>query len=116
MKKCESFPKKLIIGKVKFTDTKTIAETFNNFFVRIWPNLSLKILESDTNFEAYMSKANTRLREMVLTEDAFLEAFKSMEISETSSFDEIHQIYNHIKKPLIRTFGDSTKLGVFPIK
>ena len=63
-----------------------------------------------------MSKANTRLREMVLTEDAFLEAFKSMEISETSSFDEIYQIYNHIKKPLIRTFGDSTKLGVFPIK
>ena len=28
----------------------------------------------------------------------------------------INQIYNHIKKPLIKIFGDSIKLGVFPEK
>ena len=45
------FPKKLIIGKVEITDTKTIAKTFNNFFVKIGSNLSLKIPKSDINFD-----------------------------------------------------------------
>ena len=46
---CDSFPKKLIIGKVEITDTKTITKTCNNIFVKIGPNLALKIPKSDTN-------------------------------------------------------------------
>ena len=117
---CDSFPKKLTIDKVEITNTKTIAKTFNNFFVKTGPNLAWKTPKSDKNFEAYISKANTNLKENYLTEDEFLEAFKSLKTNKASGFDEIdvnmiNRIYNH-KKPLIRIFGDSIKLGVFPEK
>ena len=57
---CDSFPKTLVIDKVKITDAKTIANSFNNFFVKNGPNLASKIPKSDTNFEAYISKANKK--------------------------------------------------------
>ena len=118
---CDSFPPRLIIVKIEITDTKTIANTFNNFFVKIGPNLASKILKSDTNFEASISKANTKLQENPLTEDACLEVFKSLKINKAPAFDErdlnvINHIHNHIKKTLIKIFGDSIKLGVFPEK
>ena len=40
-----------------------MANSFNNFFVKIGPNLASKIPKSDTNFAAYVSKANTKLHE-----------------------------------------------------
>ena len=52
-------------------------------------------------------------------EDEFLKAFlKPLKINKAPGFDQIevnviNQIYNHIKKSLIRIFGDSIKLGVF---
>ena len=49
---CDSFPQRLIIDKVEITDTKTIVNSINNFFVKIGSNLASKILKSDTNFEA----------------------------------------------------------------
>ena len=50
-----------------------------------------------------------------------MKAFKSLKINKVPDFDQIdvsviNQIYNHIKKPLYRIFGDSIKLGVFPEK
>ena len=50
-----------------------------------------------------------------------MKAFKSLKINKAPGFDQIdvnliNQIYNHIKEPLIRIFGDSIKLGVFPEK
>ena len=99
---CDSFSKKLITKKVEITDPKTIANSLNNFFVRIGRNLASKIPKSDTNFEAYISKANAKLHENPLTEDEFLEAFKSLRINKAPCFDQIvvnviNQIYNHIK-------------------
>ena len=44
----------------------------------------------------------------------FLEAFKSLKINKAPGFDKINQICSHIKKLLIRIFGDSIKLGIFP--
>ena len=44
---CDSFPNTLIIDKLEITDTKTIANSFNNFFVKIGPNIASKILKSD---------------------------------------------------------------------
>ena len=43
-----TFPKKIIIDIVEITDMKTIAKTFNIFFVKIGPNLASKIPKSDT--------------------------------------------------------------------
>ena len=99
---CDSISKKLITKKVEITDPKTIANSLNNFFVRIGRNLASKIPKSDTNFEAYISKANAKLHENPLTEDEFLEAFKSLRINKAPCFDQIvvnviNQIYNHIK-------------------
>ena len=72
-------------------------------------------------FEAYSSKANTKLHENPLTEGKFLKEFKSLKTNKAQGFDQvdvnvISQIYNHINKPLIRIFGDLMKLGVFPEK
>ena len=71
--------------------------------------------------EVYIRKVNTKLHENPLTENKVLKAFKSLNINKAPAFDQIHvnvinQVYNHIKKPLIRIFGDSVKLGVFPEK
>ena len=93
----------------------------NNLFVKIGPNLSSKNPKSNTNFEAYISKANTKLHEDPLTEDECLEAFKLVKINKAPGFDEIdinviNQLYYHIKKPLIRIFGNSIKLWVSPEK
>ena len=103
------------------TDAKTIAKIFSNLFVKIGPNLASKILKSDKNFEAYINEVNTKLQENPLTEDIFLEAFKSLKIKKAPGFDEIvvdviNQICNHIRKPLISIFDDSIKLRVFPEK
>ena len=111
---------RLIIDKVDITDMKNIADIYN-LFITIGPNLLSNIPKSDTSFEAYISKANTKLHKNPLTEDEFLEAFKSLKINKVPGFNEIdvnviNQIYIHIKKPLIRIFGDSIKLGVFPEK
>ena len=68
-----------------------------------------------------LNKVNTKLQENPSMEDKFLEAFKSLKINKAPGFDKIdvsviNQIYNHIKIPLIRIFGVSIKLGVFPEK
>ena len=55
---CDSFLKKLIIDKVKITDTKIITETFNNFFVMIKRHL---VKKNGSNFKAHISKVNTKL-------------------------------------------------------
>ena len=86
-KLCDSFPKTLIIDKVESTDTKTIANSFDNLFVKIGSNLPSEIPKSDTNFEAYISKVNTKLNENLLTEDEFLKVFKSIKINKASGFD-----------------------------
>ena len=62
---------------------------------------------------------NAKLHKKSLTEEEFVKAFKSLKINKASGFDQIdvnviNQIYNHIKKPLIRIFGDSIKF--FPEK
>ena len=84
---CDFFPPKLIIDKVEITNTTTIAKTLNNFFGKIVPNLASKTPKSNTNFEAYISKANTKLHENPLTKDEFLEAFKLLKIKKVSGFD-----------------------------
>ena len=83
--------------------------------------LHQKFQKKIQTFEAYYSKANTKLHENPLTEDKFLKEFKSLKINKAQGFGQvdvnvISQIYNHIKKPLIRIFGDLMKLGVFPEK
>ena len=68
---CGSFPKKLGINKVEITDTKIIAETINNLFVEVGPNLASKIAKSYANFKTFISKVNTKLHEHLLTQDDF---------------------------------------------
>ena len=93
---CDSIPKTLIIKKVEITDTETIAN-FNNFFVKIGPNFASKIPKNDTNFEAYINKANAKLQENPSTEDEFLKAFNSFKINKVQGFDQIDvNVINHI--------------------
>ena len=95
------------MAKEKLLIRKLFLKYFNNFFVKIGPNLASKIPKSDTNFKAYINKANTELQANPLREDEFLKAFKSEKINKVPGFDKIdvsviNQIYSHIKKPIIR--------------
>ena len=40
-------------------------------------------------FEAYSSKANTKLHENPLTEDKFLKEFKSLKTNKAQGFDQV---------------------------
>ena len=51
IKKTWTIIKELIVHEVEITYMKTIAKRFNNFFVKISPNLALKILKNDTNYK-----------------------------------------------------------------
>ena len=82
-KKCnnETLPKHLIVDKIEIHDGKSIEEKFNKFFVNIGPNLANKIPQCDRTFKSYFLTVNTTLKETVLSEDEFEEAFKSLKIN-----------------------------------
>ena len=59
----------------------------------------------------YLYTSSKGIHKKPLTEDKFLEAFKSFKSSgfDTCHVNMINQIYYYIKKTLIRIFGDSVK-------
>ena len=77
-KKCnnETLPKHLIVDKVKMHDAKSITEKFNEFLVNIGSNLANKIPQCDLTFKSYLPTVNTTLKETMLSEYEFEEAFK----------------------------------------
>ena len=76
-KKCnnEALPKHLIVDNIEIHDAKFIAEKFNEFFVKIGPNLTNKIPQRNLTIKLYLPTVNTTLKETVLGENEFEEAF-----------------------------------------
>ena len=122
-KKCnnETLPKHLIVDKIEIHDAKSIAEKFNEFFVNIGPNLANKIPQCNLTFKSYLPTVNTTLKETVLSENEFEEAFKTLKRNKAPGHDGldvniITSVYEFIKKPLLKIFNESINLGIFPEK
>ena len=82
-KKCnnETLPKYLIVDKIEIHDANSIAEKFNEFFVNIGQNLGNKISQCNPTFKSHLPTVNTTVKEIVLHENEFEEAFnRSKEI------------------------------------
>ena len=119
-KKCnnETLPKHLIVDKIEIHDAKSIAEKFNEFFVNIGPNLANKIPQCNLTFKSYLPTVNTTLKETVLSENEFEEAFKTLKRNKAPGHDGldvniITSVYEFIKKPLLKIFNESINLGIF---
>ena len=90
-KKCnnETLSKHLIVDKIEIHDAKFIAERFNEFFVNIGPNLANKIPQCDLTFKLYLPTVNTTLKETVLRENEFEEAFKMLKRNKAPGHDDL---------------------------
>ena len=122
-KKCNNgtLLKHLIVDKIEMHDAKSNAEKIHEFFVNIGPNLANKILQCDLTFKSYLRTINTTLKDTVLSENEFEEAFKSLKRNKTPGHDGLNVniitfVYEFIKKPLLKIFNDSTNLNIFPEK
>ena len=123
-KKCnnETLPKHLIVDKIEIHDAKSTAEKLNEFFVNIRPNLAHKIPQCNLAFKSYLPTVNTTLKETVLSENEFEEAFKTLKRNKALGHDglDVNIItsvyYEFIKKPLLKIFNESINLGIFPEK
>ena len=103
-KKCnnERLPKRLIVDKIEIHDAKSITKKFNEFFVNIEPNLANKILQCNLTFKSYLPTVNSTLKETVLSENEFEEAFKTLKRNKAPDHDGldvniITSVYEFIK-------------------
>ena len=85
----DKFPKRLDINKEEITDKKTIAETFNKFFINIGSNLADKIPPSSTNFESYLSNITTALSGKPLLEKEFKDPFFTLKTNKSPGYDNL---------------------------
>ena len=92
-----------------------------DFFVNIGSNLANKILQCDLTFKSYLPTVNATLKETVLSENEFEEAFKTLKRNKAPGHDGldvniITSVYEFIKKPLLKIFSESINLVIFPEK
>ena len=117
----DKFPKRLDINKEEITDKKTIAKTFNKFFINIGSNLADKIPPSSTNFESYLLNITTALSDKPSSEKEFKDAFFTLKTNKSPGYDNLHvnvirSMYHELKIPLMNIFSQSLSTGIFPEK
>ena len=117
-----SLPRRLIKNNKTIFNKEIIAETFNEFFINIGPNLASKIkTSSNKSFHNYLKNSNSVLTEYCLSDKEFEEAFFSLKINKSAGYDDINynvikEIFQHIHRPLKHIFNLSITKGIFPEK
>ena len=99
------FPKRLIVNNKDIHDNKSIAETFNNYFINVGPNLAVNIPETARNFESYLKDNDLTQGEYNITDKEFEKAFFSIKCNKSPGYDKISsnvikEVCNYIRKPL----------------
>ena len=102
-------------------DKKEIAETFNNYFVNISPNLAASIPRSETSFQNYIHYDGPCLSTINLMDLGLENAFASLKTSKSSGYDDIYadvvkRVSDEIFVILKHIFNISLVKGVFPDK
>ena len=100
-----SLPKHLIINNRNNFDQKTIANSFNEYFVNVRPKVACEILQSQRSFEIYLKRSDSSVEEVILSDEEIKTAFFSLKSSKSPGFDEINyhivkQNFNSLLVPL----------------
>ena len=91
-----SLPKHLILNNRNIFDQKTIANSFNEYFVNVGPKLACEIPQSQRSFEMYLKESDSSFEEIILSDEEIKTAFFSLKDGKSPGFDEIN--YDNIKK------------------
>ena len=109
------------MDKKSITETESIAEHFDKYFVQIGPNLAKDIGASTKRFNEYITKHGTTQLEKIISANVFKDVFVSLNINESAGYDDIN--FNVVKKclgvlhkTLFHIFIFSLKTGIFPYK
>ena len=102
-------------------DKKEIAETFNNYFVNIGPNLATSIPENKMTFQNYIYYDGPCLSTINLTDLELENAFASLKTKKSSEYDDISadvvkRVFDEIFAILKHIFNISLAKVVFPDK
>ena len=113
------YPKKVLLGKETITNSKLIAENFNNFFTEIGPKLASEIEKPAKTFGVYLKKVDVLQPEYPLSINELKDAFFSLQTNKSPghdeiSFDVIKSCFGSLSKPLLHIFRLSLEEGIFP--
>ena len=116
-----SLPKHLILNDRNIFDEKTIANSFNEYFVNVGPKLASEIPQSQRSFEMYLKGSDSLFEEVSLHDEEIKTAFFSLRGGKIPGFDEINydivnKNFNSLLVPLKCIFDLSLKSGTFPEK
>ena len=78
-----------MLGKETITNSKLIAENFNNFFTEIGPKFAIEIEKPAKTFEVYLKKVDILQPEYPLSINKLKEAFFSLQTNKNPGHDEI---------------------------
>ena len=82
-------PNFIAVKNREIFDKKEIAETFNNYFVNIGPNLAASLLENKTTFQNYIHYDGPCLSTISLMNLELGNAFASLKANKSSWYDDI---------------------------
>ena len=116
-----SLPKHLVLSNRNIFDQKTIANSFNKYFVNVGPKLACEIPQSQISFEMYLKESDSSFEEVISTDEEIKTAFFSLKGGKSPGFDEINydivkQSFNSLLVPLKYIFDLSLNRGTFPEK
>ena len=86
-------------------DQKTIANSFNEYFVNFGPKLAREIPQLQRSFEMYLKESDSSFEEATLSDEEIKTAFFSLKVGKSPGFDEINytivkQNFNSLLVPL----------------
>ena len=104
-----SLTKHLILNSWNIFDQKTIANSFNEYFVSVGPKLASEIPQSQRSFEMYLKGSGSSFEGVTLPEEEIKTAFFSLKCDKSPSFHEINydivkQNFNSLLVPLKMDF------------
>ena len=113
------FPAELQIDEKTITDPQKIANTFNDFFAKIGPNLAKKIGEANYCFKDYLHNAGHCFRFDDINRNELKEAFEQLKLHKSPGIDNVSVdvvffLFEELYTPLNHIFQLSLKSGTFP--
>ena len=114
-------PNFITVKNREIFNKKEIAETFNNYFANIGPNLAASIPESKTAFQNYIHYDGPCLSTIYLADLELENAFASLKTSKSLGYDDISaevvkKVSDEVFVILKHIFNISLAKGVFPDK
>ena len=64
-----SLPKHLILNNRDIFDQKTMANSFNEYFVNVGPKLACEIPQSQRSFEMYLKESDSSFEEVTFSDE-----------------------------------------------